>query len=335
MTGMTQAFNAETGAGGYGSLMAALRKKDAAAVVAVLAGAQIDFEATDEHGWTPLRLAISEDVPECVEILLKAGAKAETPPLPFGKGTPLFYAVEQPRANPRIVSLLLEHGAQPDTFDPSDADDKPLLKAARNGSEAIVLLLLQHGADVNQTARNGDTAIHLAAKEGEAGTIRILAGHGADLNCRNTSWLDRTPLENAVYEHRREAYDTLVALGADPYSLSKNKASLLMAAALVGDTGIMSDLIARGCDPDFRTDQGHTALMWAAWSGKSATVRKLLDLGVDTEAADEKGQTAWQMAAERGNSHIIRMLDEHVEKTVRKGTEAKMAVRRPLNLRKG
>jgi ankyrin repeat protein len=56
-------------------------------------------------------------------------------------------------------------------------------------------VLLQAGADVNDTSAAGDTALHAASSLGMDAVIEFLAGRGANLNARNKA--GRSPLDVA------------------------------------------------------------------------------------------------------------------------------------------
>jgi ankyrin repeat protein len=55
-----------------------------------------------------------------------------------------------------------------------------LHKAAGSGSEGTVRLLVEKGADVTATDKNGVTVLHEAAGSGREGTVRLLIDKGAD-----------------------------------------------------------------------------------------------------------------------------------------------------------
>ncbi|XP_045601120.2 ankyrin repeat and SOCS box protein 12 [Procambarus clarkii] len=89
----------------------------------------------------PLRLAVSGGNPDCVEVLVLAGADIE---LEDVKGqTPLFVATSQRKLE--IMKILLEAGANPEGSRKNRCS--PLLIAVRDGFSAGVKLLLQYGAD--------------------------------------------------------------------------------------------------------------------------------------------------------------------------------------------
>ena len=84
----------------------------------------------------------------------------------------------------------------------------PLAWAADAGSVEAVDLLLRHGADVNQDAIVGTTALHAAAMGGSTRgardpdayrrTAEILIAAGADVNRRASGDRQQTPLDDAL-----------------------------------------------------------------------------------------------------------------------------------------
>ncbi|KAK8745842.1 hypothetical protein OTU49_000045 [Cherax quadricarinatus] len=89
----------------------------------------------------PLRLAVSGGNPECVEVLVSAGADIE---LEDVKGqTPIFVATCQKKLE--IMKILLEAGANPEGSRKNRCS--PLLIAVRDGFSDGVKLLLEYGAD--------------------------------------------------------------------------------------------------------------------------------------------------------------------------------------------
>lgn len=80
--------------------------------------------------------------------------------------------------DPKIVQLLLDHGASPNRADP--LGDTPLMRAARSGQAEIVRLLIAAGADLNALdPRYGSTALHRALDAEQDETVRILREAGA------------------------------------------------------------------------------------------------------------------------------------------------------------
>jgi ankyrin repeat protein len=61
----------------------------------------------------------------------------------------------------------------------------PLHDAVARGSDELVTLLLQYGAEPGATDDNGTTPLHLAARSGNAQIVRELLSHGANPSPRN------------------------------------------------------------------------------------------------------------------------------------------------------
>jgi len=125
-------------------------------------GADVNGIARDDD--PPLHTAIRVGRFGMIEPLLARGANAQGREALFGT-TPLmrlFYAErDMTRVEPAAL-MLLAHGAQID--DRSAAGRTALMIAAANGNEPGVRWLLAHGADPQLVARNGDTALSLAKR---------------------------------------------------------------------------------------------------------------------------------------------------------------------------
>jgi ankyrin repeat protein len=95
--------------------------------------------------------------------------------------TPLMHAVLTENADPILVRLLVQHGADVNT---ADFDQKwtPLHFAARDHKEEIVRILLEAGANVDAIDSFGNTPLWRAVMTASSNlaAIRALIKHGAD-----------------------------------------------------------------------------------------------------------------------------------------------------------
>jgi hypothetical protein len=92
-------------------------------------------------------------------------------------------------------------------------ETSPLHEAALGVHEAIVLLLLEHGADVLATDNRGLTSIHFAACHNNQALLLLLLDRGADL--KSTTYEGQTPLHAAANYGRMEMAQLLLDKGAD------------------------------------------------------------------------------------------------------------------------
>ena len=94
-------------------------------------------------------------------------------------------AVEQ--MSPEVALVLLKHGADVGASDAWGCI--PLILAARtwHAETAIVRLLLDAGARINATARDGRTSLAWAALYECPGIVEILLSNGADIDIEDSN----------------------------------------------------------------------------------------------------------------------------------------------------
>jgi ankyrin repeat protein len=102
------------------------------------------------------------------------------------KRTPLMHAVLAEDADPSVVRMLIERGAEVNAAD-RDQRWTPLHFAARDGNTAIVDALLEAGASVDATNVFGNTPLweHIKGPQRNPGMIEKLLLHGADPKRKN------------------------------------------------------------------------------------------------------------------------------------------------------
>ena len=263
-------------AAGAGSLIEAVRARDAAAVEALLR-ASADVNAAAPDGATALHWAAYHDAPALADRLLAAGAGVDAA---NDHGvTPLSLACGNGSAG--MVARLLEAGADPGAA--RSSGETPLMTCARTGSVEAVRALLDAGADPSAAESwQGQTALMWAASEAHVDVVRALLDAGADVRARTAGGF--TALLIAAREEVPTLAGLLLDAGADVNAAAPDGATALLVATVRGHARLAAFLLERGADPN-AGEGGYTPLHWAAGSWHTELTGRLR--GIDA-ARDEE-----------------------------------------------
>ena len=93
-----------------------------------------------------------------------------------------------------------------------------LIEAIKNGSEDVVKVLVEGGADINKANNNGETPLHIASKNEKDKTIEFLVENGADLTIENNNF--KTPLD-IIAEKYVEVHDKEIMTHKESVNIHK------------------------------------------------------------------------------------------------------------------
>ena len=175
-------------------------------------------------------------------------------------------------------------------------NSSPLALAATNGSEALLGLLLEAGANPNEASPEGETILMTATRTGKVPAVQRLLKAGADLNATE-KWRGETALMWAAAENHPAVVKLLIAHGADPKVRSSDRDTTppkLMA-------GTPAAPISRG---------GLTALVFAARQGSIESSKALLDAGAGINEGDADGNNPLLIAILNNHDELAQMLIE-------------------------
>ncbi len=194
------------------------------------------------------------------------------------------------------VPVSSGRGRRPPAREPDGGALTALVYAARAGSIEAARVLLEGGADVNQTTRYGWSPLLAATQNQNYQMAKFLIEHGANVNMANKGgWTplylatDNRNIEGGDYPTRTADLDSLAFItylldkGADVNArvsestetrtvftnqwLNEDGATAFLRASQSGDLELLKLLVARGADPKINTKLGITPLAVAAGIG--------------------------------------------------------------------
>ena len=200
-------------------------------------------------------------------------------------------------ANPTIVRLLLQAGADPNA--PDDDGLSPLHHGAENSNPMVVSHLLDAGADLNARDNDGYTALHwAAAQSGNGRVVKALLDRGADPLAESND--GRTPLHSALrYRAEPSVVSRMLEAGAEEYLTP------LQLSALQDDAMAVNRLLSGGADPNEGDRYGWRPLHFAVPLAGSDVVSALLAAGANLEARTVGGATALHLAAPQAREPVV------------------------------
>ena len=143
----------------------------------------------------------------------------------------------------------------------------------------------------SQTERARYTGLLLAAARGDVAQIKTLVAKGARPDMRDS--YERTPLHIAAYAKQHDAMRALVAAGADPNALEKDRYDIVTIAAVANDVPTLMVALEIGCSAQNITSRyDGTALIAAAHLGHAQVVRALIDAKAPLDHVNNLGWTA-------------------------------------------
>lgn len=170
--------------------------------------------------------------------------------------------------------------------------------AAASGLMLAALLPALHAAS--------DSALVTAAKDGDLGAVR--AAISKRVNVNETARDGSTALLWAVYHADVEMTKALLAAGAAPDTPNTYGVTPLLQASRTGDTQLIDVLLKSGAKATLAHPDGETALMAAARTGRLDAVRLLIEANSDVNATTYQHETALMWAAAEGHANVVNAL---------------------------
>ena len=272
-------------------LIEAVRARNADRVRALLSE-RVNVNATQGDGATALHWAVHVDDVSLVDMLIRAGARADV--ADDTGATPLYLACTN--RNAETVSKLLAAGANPNATLLSG--ETVLMTCARAGEVAAVRAVLGRGASVNaKESAHNQTALMWAAAQSHPDVVQALLERGADVRARSLEYAQIVTSEVTQRAGREELN----------YTVPRGGMTALLFAARSGDAESVRLLVTAGGDVNDALPDGASALIVAAHSGHRQASMALLEKGANPNA-NAVGYTALHAAVLRSDGELVKAL---------------------------
>jgi uncharacterized protein len=293
----------------------------------------VDIDGAQGDGSTALHWAAFNDDLDLVKALIAAGANVKVTTRE-GAITPLFMACQN--GNAAMIEVLLKAGAGANSVKANGTT--ALMMAAASGSAPAVKVLLDHGATVNaKESVHGQTALMFAAALNRDVVVKTLLANGADPNTSttvhklervrfdqdgnvvedrpaprgSTAKTDEAMDAEAAAAHAKTAND---AARSDLEVLSRSMGMKAVEYRIAKPRARAGDVAARpprkvGAD----SVGGMTALLYACREGHTETVKALVESGakIDLNELSADKFTPLVMAITNGHLTLAKYLLDH------------------------
>ena len=300
----------QTGEEDIGGLYQAIKHNNIKAVKFFIEN-NANVEIATFDGTTPLVLAIEENKPKIVELLIKEG-KANIYGSYAGEEIdkyPIYCAVKNKNLN--MIKILLNNN-----FD-LKREPSILSYAIENGDENIIKYLVEKGSDVDYTSINGMSVLYDAVLILNPKLVEYLLEKGASI-------------ENAG---ETDIYGNIITAAAgSKFNNSNDKFPVDLEAlekSAENSAKIMETIISKADKNsiNFTLIDNKTPLIIAVGNSYLETAKILIENGADVNAVDFEGWSALSYAVNNGDIEIAKLLLTNKSKI--KG-ELLLAIKSPI-----
>ncbi|MDA3885346.1 MAG: ankyrin repeat domain-containing protein [Candidatus Delongbacteria bacterium] len=182
----------------------------------------------------------------------------------------------------------------------------PLNYSASNSKTEIAKFLIDNGANINATDKEGSIPIHNSAAKGNYELTKYLIEKGTDINYKDLNGV--TPLYFAFVSGNFQLIKYMIDKGADYTNFSSSGITPLHFATSNGNSQILKYLIKKGLDVNVKSAAGQTPIVWAVARNNVEAIKLLKENNADINYVDEHKQNLLFIAASRKAKESFELL---------------------------
>ncbi|KAJ1524187.1 hypothetical protein ONE63_010710 [Megalurothrips usitatus] len=265
-------------------------------------------EAYDLQG--PLHLCCSWGLQSTVKTLVEHGANVNAKDV--NGHTPLHIAIQN--QHPPIITLLLCHPSIDLSIrDKTGLSPFAAALTVRNHKAAQAILDKMPNA-AEQTDNKGRNFLHTAIQKNDSESVLFLLSINVDVNSRVNDANQTPPLHLAAITGNDVLVRSLFLAGARPNDVDAHKRNALHVASEAGHANIVSACLSNAVAYDSVDSGGDTALHIACREGHLQVVRTLLEESqLNAEAMNLKGQNPLHVLARHGKDNSAAICELFIE----------------------
>ena len=217
---------------------------------------------------------------------------------------PLHFAAET--GNKEIIALIVEAGADVNCSDKNGVT--PLMLMAKFGkTDAALAYIKNQNVDISLKDNDNHAAIDYATASGLRELVKALSYENQEAH---TDAYGNTPLHQACWNGQGEVVKVLLEKGAEVEKLNDDGESPLILAVEKGNLVIVDLLLAAGANAGSARLDGVAPLHIAAKNGEHFIGKALINAGADKNVKTTDGKTPLILAAQCGRNDFTAMLIE-------------------------
>ena len=276
-----------------------------------------------EGGQALLHVAVLNESPEIVEILLKNGA-SKSVKNKAGK-TPADYAKKSESRKIRELFGIKDEAKKPQPssekvlpgFTDASGDyeiifgstDSPLIQAVKDKDYAAVKKLLQGGANVNDSDMLGNNGLFYALSSPNSAIIRLLLENNINCNSRNKN--GKLAFLYAVDKGDISTITMLLNAGASVNKSDSEGMSAELIAIKKRDASLLKFLESKGANLSSKDAKGNTLLHIAVKNDDIISAKFLLENGCDIYATNDAGVSVLDLMKKSRHGGIRALADDY------------------------
>lgn len=262
-------------------------------IVGLLIDEGSPLEHFDAEGYTALHHACQRGHLLVAKILItkKAPIDAQRPHGP----TALHLAIESP-SKQSVVMLLIQHKANINARDATFRT--PLHISASQGNMAMCTYLLNEGATLDCREVQSKTPLQLACELGHYELVQMMLDR-SNLNPTNMSFL--AVFFTAVEYGHVQIAESFLSRGLKLQELKNDSYKPITLSAKCGSLDMIDLMINEQCDVNARNETGWNALHFSSYHGHYQVIERLIESGVSADVTTIRRETPLLFAARRNH----------------------------------